>query len=128
MGRTTAPVSDGYDPNDWDEVRAGIGEQIVLAEGESYIGNYLGAVEQEITDKDTGEIRQALAHQFSHPDTPQEIEFMWGSANLDRALSDEIVHLGDMIRVTFVGKESYTDKATKQPRVAKRYRVQAKKV
>lgn len=128
MNKATQAQSAELNPDEWDEIRIGIGEEYELKPDETFIGNYLGSVEQDITDKKTKELRKTKAHQFAPIENPQEVVFLWGSANLDRALESDLIAIGDTLAVTYLGKDDFNDKTTGEPRVAKRYRVRAKKV
>lgn len=123
------PTDPDYNPEEWDDVRVGMGEELELSEGQSFRGYFLGMTTQDITDKATGEIRPTNAYQFSPVDAPDEVVFIWGSQQIDAAMNDEkmSVRQGDELRITFLGREQFTGKDGK-PRQVKRYRIQIRKV
>lgn len=124
---TKTAVADDNDDIQWEDIRSGLGESWDLTKDGPLTGYYLGSQEQEIQDKQTGELRKTLAHQFAPHEQPDAVVFVWGSAQLDKALTGELIAVGDLVRLTFLGVDQYTDKVTGAPRMVKRYRVQAQK-
>lgn len=120
--RETPATTDNADSTEWEDVRIGIGEEWDFESngGEPLVGNFLGSSVQQLTDKRTGEERATLVHQFA-PDAEQDsVVFLWGSANLDKAM--EQIEQGSRVRVSFLGRDQFVKDG--EPRQVKRYRVQ----
>lgn len=127
MAKVNAP--DNTDPAgvQWETMTLGLGEAWDFERNGALIGNFLGSTTQEVTDKQTGEKRTTNVYQFAPYDNPEETVFVWGSYAIDSAFSDDRIRQGDLVKITYLGMEQFTDPKTKQPRVAKRYKIQAAK-
>lgn len=122
----TTPTADVSDI-EWETLELGLGEQWDFDHDGPLTGHFLGTTQRNIEDKETHEIRETNVHQFAPLDAPDDIVFVWGSAQLDAAFASDFVRQGDIVRVHFLGVDQYTDKETGKPRVVKRFRIQLAK-
>ena len=121
MAKTSTPdLQDALDES-WETVSTGIGEEYDAEKDGPLVANFLGTTSKEIvdTEKESGKRDQSL-HQFAPKDAPDEVRFIWGSYELDAAMSK--VTQGQMCRITFTGRSSFSSKAG--PRQIKHYKVQ----
>lgn len=107
---------------EWETIPTGsLGNEWSFHDG-PLVGHYLGSRVVETTKVDSGE---AVAHQFAPLDNPDDIVFLWESHDLS-ALSGEMIRVGDLIRVSFLGERAFTSKDG-QPRRIKQYKIEAAK-
>lgn len=106
------------------DIRIGLGEEWDFERDGPLTGNYIGTAVQELDDKQNkGRKREQNVYQFAPTDNPDEVVFIWGSDQLDRAFASEDIQIGSLMRITYLGREQFTaDDGT--PRQVKRYRVQ----
>lgn len=116
--------SNGPSTDEWETINLGLGEAWDLERNGPLEGHFLGTTTTEITDRRTGEKRRTNVHQFAPRNDPEAVVFVWGGAQLDAAFASDLVRQGDLLRVTFLGIDQYTDKDTGEPRTVKRYRLQ----
>lgn len=112
---------------EWEDIKTGLGRSWDLEGKDGPLqGLYLGINEVELTEdkwqkNDDGTIRKtAKAHSFGLQDGSGEIVFVWGSYQLDEALTE--VGINDKVKLSFLGRESFSSDSG--PRQIKRYRVQ----
>jgi len=103
---------------EWEEVRVGLGKEWEFTNDKPLVGIYLALERVELPNDP--ERDDATVHQFLLTDESGEIVFLWGSHNLDAALTE--IGAGDKVRITYLGRESFTSEDG--PRQIKRYRVQ----
>lgn len=121
--KTNPSLAEALD-EEWETISTGIGEEIPLAEGQSFVGNYLGTTSKELKDPDTESgVRDQSVHQFAPLNDPNEVLFLWGSYELDAGLSK--VQQGSKVKVTFTGYGRFNSDAG--PRQIKHYKVQVAK-
>lgn len=119
---TTPDLQDALDEQ-WDTISTGIGEEHPIEE-RPLIGNYLGSTTKELKDDEAESgIREQAVHQFVPKDAPDEVVFLWGSYELDAAMSK--VTQGTLCRVTFTGYGQF--KSESGPRQIKHFKVQTAK-
>lgn len=117
------------DSDGWDTISSGLGQEWDWHDG-PLVGNFLGTLETEVPDKNSdipNATRTTNVHQFAPSDAPDETVFIWGSVNLDKDMANDAIQVGDLLRITYLGKDSFTGKDGK-PRTANKYKVQAKKL
>lgn len=115
---TQQPVAEA---EEWEEIRTGLGTEWDFVNG-PLVGNYVGTTTQDIEDKRTQETRVVNVYQFAPEDDPSSLVFVWGSSELDAAMADDRIRIGDRMRIIFLGIEQFA--GDDGPRQIKRYRVQ----
>ena len=109
---------------DWVTVDTGLGKEWDFERNPTMVGVYTGAREQQTKDpQNPGTKRKSTAHLFTTAEG--EDVFLWESAALSQAFapdSEAPVMIGDLVRITFTGRENFTGE--KGPQQIKRYRVQ----
>lgn len=100
------------------DIRIGLGEEWNFEHEGPLTGHYLGQAAQDIDG------RNQNVYQFAPLDNPDEVVFVWGSDQLDRAFASGDIRMGSLMRITFLGRDQFTDRDSGQPRQVKRYRVQ----
>jgi hypothetical protein len=105
----------------WETIPTGsLGEEWNFEHDGPLIGNYIGSRKVETTKIESGE---ATAHQFAPLDRPDDLVFVWESKDLE-ALSGDLIRVGDLLRITFLGERAFTS-ADGQPRRIKTYKIEA---
>jgi len=118
----TAPASSDVQ---WSDVRVGLGGEEWDFDTGPLVGHYLGSSAMDLPDTNNpGQKREQSVHRFADVNDPDVVHVLWGSYQLDRALSDDAVSIGGLLRVTFQGTRQFKDSETGQPRTVKNYRVQ----
>lgn len=110
--------------DEWETVNTGsIGEEWDFTRDGPLVGNFLGLRTVETTKVESGE---ATAIQFAPIDRPDEIVFVWQSADLMAFSDSDMFTIGDRVRINFLGIKQFTG-ADGKPRQLKQYRVQVPK-
>lgn len=121
-----APIDGSLPAPKWETINVGLGDQWDFKKG-PMIGYYLGSELRAIPDLESpSKTRDTNAYRFASYNNPDEIVFIWGSATIDDAMGHEenYPRIGQLVRIAFLGEESFTDKATGKPRRIKRYNIQ----
>lgn len=100
----------------WEPVKTGLGREWKFENEAPLIGFLVGAESVPLPDDD--ERDHARAFIFAHVDTGEQL-FLWESHELATALLN--VNVGDKVRISFLGYESFTSKDG--PKQVKRYKV-----
>lgn len=112
---------------EWEDVRVGLGRGWDFSKDGELTALYVGPMEVELKEpqkQDDGTLRNsAKAHQFGLVDGSGEIVFLWGSYELDNALTE--VGTNDKVKVMELPRESFTSDSG--PRQVRRFRVQRAK-
>ncbi len=126
----TAPEIDAPEAGamEWETVQTGLGREWDFERDGALVGNFLGVQSVETTKVDSGE---ATAYLFRSRAENEDV-FVWGSSEIvkafDRSIpdtNDPIIAIGDLVKVEYLGRESFT--GAKGPQQIKRYRVQIPK-
>lgn len=118
------PTNGTTGADEWETIRTGLGTEWDFDRDGALIGNYLGVVPVDI-DRE-GEMVTTHAYQFAPEDNPDDIVFVWESAEITAAFRDPTVTpLGARMRIVFLGRDQFT--GDKGPQQIKRYRVQVAK-
>lgn len=107
---------------EWEDVRVGLGRGWDFDRDGDLIGLYLGVNEVEIDEskrQGDDDRTHAKAHSFGLPESG-EIVFVWGSYELDEAMTE--IGVDDKVKISFIGRENFN--SDDGPRQVKRYRVQ----
>lgn len=107
------------DDEGWETISTGLGKEVELAQGESFVGRYVEKVEVDLPEG--SERPTATAHIFAAADTGEQ-RFMWAAHELDTAIVNVV--RGQLCRITFEGRDSFT--GTDGPRQVKRYKVETR--
>lgn len=132
-GESIAPKGDRDDPFDgveWETLNTGLGTAWDFERVPVMTGYYHDSQMVETDDpQNPGQTRESVAFRFTIPGK-DDIVFVWGSATLEMAFLDKDgeskVRAGDPVRITYLGRESFSGK--NGPQQIKRYRVQVAKV
>lgn len=114
------------DDVDWETVNTGsLGNEWDFERDGPLVGNFLGSRVIETTKTQSGE---ATALQFAPAANPDDIVFVWESADLGIFSEDDsIIRVGDLVRIAYLGRRQFTA-ADGTPRQIKQYRVQMPKL
>lgn len=122
-GTVAAPAS-ADTGDEWETVNTGsIGEEWDFERDGPLTGNFLGLRTVETTKVESGE---ATAIQFAPISAPDEIVFVWMSADLKAFEDSDMFAVGDRVRISYLGRKQFTGEDGK-PRQLKQYRVQVPK-
>ncbi len=125
MAKSDTPTPAGEQDVQWSDVRVGLGGEDWNFDAGPLVGHYLGSSVMDLPDSNRpGETREQAVHQFADTNDPDMVHVVWGSYQLDKALGDDAVSIGSLVRVTYQGKREFTDSKTGQPRSVRNYRVQ----
>lgn len=114
----SADVPDG---TTWETLPGGsMGDEWDFERDGTLIGHFVGLKTVETQKVESGEATAILIAPLTTPD--REV-FVWASKELD-ALTGDLVRVGDLVKIDFLGRDQFTDKDGK-PRQIKRYKVQA---
>lgn len=120
----SAVVVAGEQDFDWVTVDTGLGKEWAFEREPVMIGVYVGSRQQLTKDpQNPGSKRESTAHLF-HTADDRDV-FLWESAALSNAFAADAefpVVVGDLVRITFTGRENFVGE--KGPQQIKRYRVQ----
>lgn len=108
---------------EWEDVKVGLGRQHDFDKDGDLIGIYLGVNEVPIKPENRrgdDDRETAKAHSFGLLDDSGEIVFVWGSYELDLALTE--IGMDDKVKIHALGYEQFDSDSG--PRQVKRYRVQ----
>lgn len=115
-------IADSAD--EWEDIKVGLGEEWDL-EDAPITGVFMGMETLEVPDTNNpGSTRETNAYRIEVAGDQFPNRFIWGSYNLDLAMKE--VQVGDMVRVTYIGTNSFKDD-NGRPKSVKAYRVQKKK-
>lgn len=108
--------------DEWEEVRVGLGRQWDFDKEGDLTALYVGIGEVALAEDKRGDDGRDKAnyHSFGLLDGSGEIVFIWGSYELDNAMTE--VGVNDKVRISSLGRESFSSDSG--PRQVKRYRVQ----
>lgn len=121
MPKGEEPQEVTNDPiEEWDTIGGGIGDEWDFDRDGALVGNFLGSRIVETTKVESG---QATAYQFAPRVAPDTVVFVWGSYEIESALSGDLVRVGDLVRISYLGTRQFTGQDGK-PRVVKQFRVQ----
>lgn len=121
--KTSPSLADALD-EEWETISTGIGEEWDLETKGPFVGNFIGTTTKELKDSDTESgVREQSVHQFAPKSAPDEVVFLWGSYELDAAMSK--IQQGALVRVAFTGIGQF--KSDQGPRQIKHYKVQVAK-
>ena len=104
---------------EWEPLHSGLGREWDLESEGLLIGVWLGRETVPLEPTENDPRTEACAYKFVVRDTGEEV-FVWESYELSRAL--EGARGGDLLRITLLGRESFTGDSG--PRTIKRYRVE----
>lgn len=108
---------------EWEDVKVGLGRGWDFEKDGDLVGLYLGLSEVPIKEenrKGDDDRESATAHSFGLLDGSGEIVFVWGSYELDLAMTE--IGVDDKVKIHSLGVEQF--KSDDGPRQVKRYRVQ----
>lgn len=120
------PTANALDNADWETVNTGsLGNEWDFERDGPLVGHFLGSRVIETTKTQSGE---ATALQFAPVANPDDIVFIWESADLGIfSDTDSIIRVGDLVRIAYLGRRQFTA-ADGTPRQIKQYRVQMPKI
>lgn len=127
-----APAVDTADPFEgveWETLNTGLGTAWDFDKASVLTGRYFDR-QTVMTDdpQNPGQQRESDAFRFQVHGS-DDLFFVWGSATLEMAFLDrdgnERVRAGEPVRITYLGRDSFTGK--NGPQQIKRYRVQVAK-
>lgn len=109
------PGDAGYDESDWDDFKPVVsdsGYKIDLTKTSPFMGTFTGLEMKDIVDQNTGEQKSVALLLFT--DTNGENCCMFANYVLDKAFvsGDDLVKVGDRVRITHHGKESLANGQT----------------
>lgn len=124
MARDTAtadtPTTDSAEEQ-WEDIKVGLGEEWDLEHEGTITGVFQGMETLDVEDRQNGGMRETNAYRIETEEgTKGPNRFIWGSYNLDLAMKE--IQVGDTVRVSFVGRNTFT--GDKGPQTVKTYRVQ----
>lgn len=111
---------------EWEDIQVGLGRGWDFDKDGDLTGLYLGVNEVPIKEENRrgdDDRETAKAHSFGLVDGSGEIVFVWGSYEMDLAMTE--VGVDDKVRVHLIGVEQFSSDSG--PRQVKRYRVQKAK-
>lgn len=112
--------ADGNNEDAWETVNTGsLGDEWDFDRNGPLTGNFLGVREVTTAKTQTG---KAIAIQFAPQANPDEVVFIWQSADLMAFTEDDRFIIGGLYRITFLGTRQFT--AADGPRIIKQYRIQ----
>jgi hypothetical protein len=108
---------------EWEDVQVGLGRGWDFDKDGDLVGLYLGVNEVPIKEENRrgdDDRETAKAHSFGLLDNSGEIVFVWGSYEMDLAMSE--IGVDDKVKIHLLGVEQFSSDSG--PRQVKRYRVQ----
>lgn len=111
---------------EWEDIQVGLGRGWDFDKDGDLTGLYLGVNEVPIKEENRrgdDDRETATAHSFGLVDGSGEIVFVWGSYEMDLAMTE--VGVDDKVRIHLIGVDQFTSDSG--PRQVKRYRVQKAK-
>lgn len=119
----TESMSAPIDNDGWEDVAVGLGEEWDLEQDGPIQGIFAAMQTLDVPDTNRpGETRATNAYQIEVENSDNPNRFIWGSYNIDQAMKE--IQIGDEIRITFLGVNSFKDAKTNVPKQVKTYRVQ----
>ena len=118
------PAANAPESTEWETVQVGLGREWDFDRDGALIGNFLGVQTVETLKVDSGEANASLFRSRAE----NEDVFVWGSSEIVKAFArtipdtdDPLIAIGDLVRIEYLGRESFT--GAKGPQQIKRYRV-----
>lgn len=128
MARTstdeTEPMAHDPSADEWETIQTGLGSEHDFERDGPLVGSFLGS--RTVTIDRDGEAVETAVYQFSPDAQPDEISFVWESAEIKSAFSDSEIQIGTRMRIVYLGRDQFTGK--NGPQQIKRYRVQVARV
>lgn len=121
---TASEINAAATEPEWETISTSIGEEWDFEQDGVLVGHFLGTKTVESTKVDSGE---ATAIQFAPLDNPDHVVFIWQSADLMMFSNDDRIRTGDLCKINFLGRRTFTGKDNK-PRQIKNYSVQVAKI